>query len=167
MARPQVECSRRPLAIVHCMLFKLKTMLWKTALQHKPQRACRMELAAEKETWWLKYFPDYYILEGFKQREGRQGRGGGWFRVFHLRTTAKLTLTFMFFKSTYFFGCTRSWLQHTGSSIFVVAHGNFSCHMWDLVPQPGMKPGCPALGARSLSPWTTKEVQRLCFLINI
>ena len=30
--------------------------------------------------------------------------------------------------------------------------------MWDLVPQPGIEPGPPALGARSLSHWITKEV---------
>ena len=34
----------------------------------------------------------------------------------------------------------------------------FSCGVWDLVPQPGMKPGPPALGARSLSHWTLREV---------
>ena len=32
------------------------------------------------------------------------------------------------------------------------------CSMWDLVPQPGIKPGPPALGAESLSHWTTREV---------
>ena len=30
--------------------------------------------------------------------------------------------------------------------------------MWDLVPQPGMEPGPPDLGAWSLSHWTTREV---------
>ena len=30
--------------------------------------------------------------------------------------------------------------------------------MWDLVPSPGIKPGLPALGARSLSHWTTVGV---------
>ena len=33
-----------------------------------------------------------------------------------------------------------------------------SCGMWDLVPQPGIKPGPPALGAQSFSHWTTKEI---------
>ena len=33
-----------------------------------------------------------------------------------------------------------------------------SCGMWDLVPQPGIKPGPPALGARRLSHWSTWEV---------
>ena len=49
--------------------------------------------------------------------------------------------------------------------VFVVAHGIFSCSMqalsggmWDLVPLPGIKPEPPALGARSLSHWTTREV---------
>ena len=30
--------------------------------------------------------------------------------------------------------------------------------MQDLVPSPGFEPGPPALGARSLTQWTTKEV---------
>ena len=34
----------------------------------------------------------------------------------------------------------------------------FSCSMWDLVPWPGMEPRVPALGAQSLSHWTTREV---------
>ena len=32
-----------------------------------------------------------------------------------------------------------------------------SCSMWDLVPLRGMEPGPPALGAQSLSRWTTRE----------
>ena len=42
-------------------------------------------------------------------------------------------------------------LQHTG----VVACRIFSCDTWDLVPRPRVKPGPPALGAQSLSHWTT------------
>ena len=30
--------------------------------------------------------------------------------------------------------------------------------MWDLVPQPGIEPGPSALGTRSLSHWTTRDV---------
>ena len=33
-----------------------------------------------------------------------------------------------------------------------------SCSLWDLVPSPGIEPKLPALGARSLSYWTTREV---------
>ena len=32
------------------------------------------------------------------------------------------------------------------------------CGIWDLVPWPGLEPGFPALGAWSLSHWTTREV---------
>ena len=35
--------------------------------------------------------------------------------------------------------------------------------MWDLVPWPGIKPGPPALGAQSLSHWTSREVPMLLF----
>ena len=33
-----------------------------------------------------------------------------------------------------------------------------SCGLWDLVPRPGIEPRPPALGARSLTHWTTREV---------
>ena len=41
-----------------------------------------------------------------------------------------------------------------------------SCGMWDIVPWPGIKPESPALGAQSLSPWTTREVPGSLFLIT-
>ena len=62
-------------------------------------------------------------------------------------------------------GCTRSQLQHTGSSAFTAAHRIFSwgmqtlsCGMWDLFPCPGIEPGLPAFEVQSLSHWTTREV---------
>ena len=39
------------------------------------------------------------------------------------------------------------------------------CGMWDLVPRPGIEPGPHALGAQSLSHWTTREVS--CVIIFI
>ena len=36
--------------------------------------------------------------------------------------------------------------------------------MWDVVPWPGIEPGPPALGAWSLSHWTTRELPA-CFLL--
>ena len=49
--------------------------------------------------------------------------------------------------------------------VLVVACGIFNyvmwtlrCCIWDLIPWPGMEPRPPALGAWSLSPWTTGEV---------
>ena len=42
----------------------------------------------------------------------------------------------------------------------------FGCDMWDLVPWPGIEPGSPALGAQSLSHWTTRQVPvLLSFLV--
>ena len=43
-------------------------------------------------------------------------------------------------------------LRHVGSS---------SCSMWDTSPRQGIKPGPPALGARSPNHWTTREVPEL------
>ena len=41
--------------------------------------------------------------------------------------------------------------------IYLVALG-LNCGMWDLGPRPGVEPGFPALRARSLSHWTTREL---------
>ena len=43
---------------------------------------------------------------------------------------------------------------------FLLAPG-LGCIMWDLVPWAGIKPRPPALGAQSLSYWTTREVCRV------
>ena len=58
--------------------------------------------------------------------------------------------------------------------ILVTAFGIFSCGMWDLDPWSGMKPRLIALGAWSLSHWTTREVhpsqlfhQHLCMLKSL
>ena len=57
-------------------------------------------------------------------------------------------------------------------NLTVPARGIFSCSVktlgcgvWDLVHQPGIKPGPPALGALSLSHWTIKEVTQFRFII--
>ena len=46
--------------------------------------------------------------------------------------------------------------------IFLAALG-LSCSMWDLVPWPGIESRPPALGAQSLSHWTTREVPFVAF----
>ena len=59
-----------------------------------------------------------------------------------------------------------AYIDTTGSSSFLyiyflfiyLAAPGLSCGMWDLVPWPGIEPGLPALGARSLSHWTAREV---------
>ena len=44
---------------------------------------------------------------------------------------------------------------------------DLSCSMWDLVPWPGTEPGPPALGAQSLSHWTTRKVPHTLFWKNL
>ena len=39
--------------------------------------------------------------------------------------------------------------------------------MWDLIPWPGIEPGSPALGARSPSHWTTREVPGRHCMFNL
>ena len=51
--------------------------------------------------------------------------------------------------------------------VLVAACRTFSCSMWDLVPWPGIKLGPPALGAQSLSHWTTREVSTSTILRNL
>ena len=53
---------------------------------------------------------------------------------------------FSFFKSLFIWLC----------QVSVAARGTFSCGMWYPVPWSGMEPGPLALGARSLSHWTTR-----------
>ena len=69
---------------------------------------------------------------------------------------------FFFFKYLFIWLC---WVLVETCGIFVVACGilswgmwALSCGVWDIVPWPGIKPGPPALGAWSLSHWTTREV---------
>ena len=38
----------------------------------------------------------------------------------------------------------------------------FSCSLWDLVPQPGIEPQPPALGAQNLNHWTTRQAVPVC-----
>ena len=47
--------------------------------------------------------------------------------------------------------------------VLVAAWEIFSSEMWDLVPWPGIEPRPPALGAQSLSHWTTREVPVFIF----
>ena len=42
--------------------------------------------------------------------------------------------------------------------VLVVTSKIFSCSKRDLIPWPGIEPGLPSLGARSLSHWTTGKV---------
>ena len=61
------------------------------------------------------------------------------------------------------------WLHQalvTALGIFSCIMWAISCGVWDLVPQPGIEPGAPALGAWSLSYWTTREVPPTLYCSN-
>ena len=60
----------------------------------------------------------------------------------HLNSELKFLIVYLFI-----------WLQH------------LSCVIWDLVSWPGIKPGSPALGAQSLSYWTTREILK-CLIVK-
>ena len=47
--------------------------------------------------------------------------------------------------------------------VLVVGGRIFNCGLWDLVPQPGIEPGPPALGAQSRNYRTAREVPTLPF----
>ena len=42
-----------------------------------------------------------------------------------------------------------------------------NCSMWDLVPWPGIKPRPPALGAQTLSHWSTRDVPTPASLLTL
>ena len=55
--------------------------------------------------------------------------------------------------------CSPSWMLLKYLFIFIYsAVPSLSCHIWDVVSRPGIKPGPCALGAQSLSHWTIREV---------
>ena len=53
--------------------------------------------------------------------------------------------------------------------VLVEAFGIFSCVLWDPIPRPGTESRPPALGAQSLSHWTTRQVPPLSvsYILNI
>ena len=55
--------------------------------------------------------------------------------------------TILFLYISIYFGC--------------ATHGLFSLSMWDLVPWLGTESGSPAMGAWSLSHWTTRDTPRI------
>ena len=71
---------------------------------------------------------------------------------------------FLIYLAALSLGCSMSnlglHLWHAGSFFFNCVTRTLSCGMWDLVPWSGIKHWPPALGARSLSHWTTREVPR-------
>ena len=69
-----------------------------------------------------------------------------------------MSVPFLFGKNIYLFiylGCAGSQLQHAGYLVAACEFLVVAC-TWDLVPWPGIEPSPPtALGAQSLSHWTT------------
>ena len=73
---------------------------------------------------------------------------------------------YLFLILIYWFVCAGFWLWHTGFLIFIATCGILSCSTWDLVSWPGIEHGPPALGAWSLSHWTTREVPLVRSLVT-
>ena len=66
-------------------------------------------------------------------------------------------LIFIYLAAPGLIGHTRD-LRFGVRDLFSCGMQALSCGVWDLVPWPGIKPRPPALGARSLNHWTTREV---------
>ena len=88
---------------------------------------------------------------------------------FQIRDLAKLWVFCFVLIFIYLFGCrvlaVARGIFIPACGFFVAACRIFSCGMQDLVPWPGIKPRPPALGARSLNHWTTREVPKLWILL--
>ena len=54
--------------------------------------------------------------------------------------------------------CTNVSFLYLKELVIYLAVLGLSCGIWDLVPWPGIKPGCPTLGVWSLNHRTTREV---------
>ena len=76
-----------------------------------------------------------------------------------LRPAGFFLIVVLIFLFIYLFGCAESQQQHVGSLVFIAAFRIF------LAAACGtqFKPRCPAVGARSVGHWTTREAPRLCF----
>ena len=86
--------------------------------------------------------------EGFRRADGR-------FRKTCIRRDSSDLCLLLWGKSCFYF---KYYLLTWPCQVLVVACGVFSCDVWDLAPWPGIEPGSPALGAQSLSHWTTRAV---------
>ena len=54
------------------------------------------------------------------------------------------------------------WVLVVACAIFSFVMQILSCSLWDLVPWPGIEPQLPAMRAKSIRHWTTREVP-VCF----
>ena len=109
--------------------------------------------------WWL-----HKCMHLSKFMEMHALNGGILIHISYISTK----LIILFFKYLFiiylFWLC---WVLVAAHGIFVVACGLLvaACRllvaacMWDLVPQPGIEPGPPALGAWSLNHWATRKVR--------
>ena len=70
----------------------------------------------------------------------------------------KILFTFNVLPSEFFSFFRKKYLIFWLWWVLAVAFGIFSCSVWYLVRWPGIKPQPPALGAWSLSHWTTRKV---------
>ena len=71
---------------------------------------------------------------------------------------------FYFFKRNLFIWL--CWVLVVAQGIFTCGLQTLRCLMWGLVPWPGSEPRPPALGAQSLSHWSTGEVSPILFLFK-
>ena len=78
------------------------------------------------------------------------GIGGAWWAAIYGVEQSQIRLKRLSSNSSSSLSC-GTW------DLFIVACRIFSCSLQDLVPQPGIKPVPPALGAWNLSHWTTSH----------
>ena len=87
-----------------------------------------------------------------------QTSGALWFSVWRIRRTSVLL-------KKYLFTCLHQALVAAHRSFCLhCSRRTLSCGLWDLVPWPGIEPRPPALGAHSLSHWTTRKVPGMSVL---
>ena len=88
-----------------------------------------------------------------------QGIKASRFRLYFRSLTAPLIVEIY----TFFFLNLAAPGLSCGTQDLLASHLNLSCGMWDLIPQPGIEPGAPTLGAWSLSHRTTRK----CLIVEI
>ena len=125
-----------------------------------------------RQEYWNGFpFPSAGDLPWLRDRTPVSCIAGGFFTTWGTRKAPQLVLApgnrFMACRDLHRFSWTfiKGKLRPMyGDRFLVNLKMSFPCRMWDLVPWPGMEPRPPALGAWSLSHWTTKEVPNNIFL---
>ena len=101
----------------------------------------------------------WHLNHSDAKHPGAGGWGKGCWKIFPLF----IVFICLFIYSRVYLSIWLCWVLVAARGIFVVACGLLGAACGILFPDQGSNPGPPALGARSLNHWTTREIPFICF----